>query len=597
VIGSELMPSWRYAWRMHRFRPARQFINLAGVLVGWGTELLPGIAAKIVFDHLTHRGSLSWLDLPLLLLAMDALAGAAVSFTLQATNGAFAYANAGMLQRNMLRRIFELPGGRALPSSPGEAISRFRDDTEAVVWYPIQFNNVIGSTVTAIGAVVVMASINPYMTLAVVAPLTVVVAIVQSARTRIISYRRAARERTSEVTSLIADAFAAVQSIQLAGAEWRVVERLKVLSARRRQAAVRDSLLTALLQGSFWLVNLGTGFVLVAAGRAMKSGTFTVGDLALFVYYLGIFQRFNGDIGEGLTGYQQIGVSYARMQTLMAGRPPAELVASDPIYERGPLPSAAPLPAPGPALSDLEVRDLGYLHPGGGGVEDVSFSIPRGSFTVVTGRVGSGKSTLLQAVLGLVPATGSLMWNGEPIADPASFMVPPHCAYTPQVPRLFSDTLSDNILLGMDYGAGGGLSDAVRLAVMESDLEDMTDGLETRIGSRGLRLSGGQIQRTAAARMFVRCPELIVCDDLSSALDVDTEAELWARVLQDRSRTVLAVSHRRAVLSRAHQVIVLRDGQVDDVGTARQLLARCEEMRRLWRYEAVVEDEGAPARN
>jgi ATP-binding cassette, subfamily B, bacterial len=190
-----------------------------------------------------------------------------------------------------------------------------------------------------------------------------------------------------------------------------------------------------------------------------------------------------------------------------------------------------------------------------------------------------------------------LMWNGEPIADPASFMVPPHCAYTPQVPRLFSDTLSDNILLGMDYGAGGGLSDAVRLAVMESDLEDMTDGLETRIGSRGLRLSGGQIQRTAAARMFVRCPELIVCDDLSSALDVDTEAELWARVLQDRSRTVLAVSHRRAVLSRAHQVIVLRDGQVDDVGTARQLLARCEEMRRLWRYEAVVEDEGAPARN
>lgn len=597
MTSPTLLPSWRYAWRMHRFRPTRQLINLAGVLVGWGSELLPGIAAKIVFDHLTRGHALSWLVWPLVLLAMDALAGAAVAFTLQATNGAFAYANAGMLQRNMLRRILQLPGGQALPASPGEAISRFRDDTEAVVWYPIQFNNVIGSTVTAALAVVVMVSINPLMTAAVVAPLAVVVAIVQSARRRIVSYRRANRERTSEVTGLIADAFAAVQSIQLAGAEARVVERLRLLSARRRQAAVRDSLLTALLQGSFWLVNLGTGFVLVAAGRAMRSGGFTVGDLALFVYYLGVFQRFNSDIGEGLTGYQQIGVSFDRMQTLMAGRPAADLVAADPIYERGPLPPATPRSAPGPALRRLEVRALRYRHRGGGGVEDVSFALERGSFTVITGRVGSGKSTLLQAVLGLVPAEGDIVWNDAAVSNPAAFMTPPHCAYTPQIPRLFSDSLSDNILLGLDPENGADLDEAVRLAVMEDDLAEMVDGLSTRIGSRGLRLSGGQIQRTAAARMFVRRPELIVCDDLSSALDVDTEAELWARVLGESGRTVLAVSHRRAVMAQADQVIVLRDGRVQDVGRSTVLLSRCEEMRRLWRYEALEEDEARePAR-
>ena len=592
-----LLPSWRYAWRMHRFRPARQLINLGGVLVGWGTELLPGIAAKIVFDHLTHGRSLSWLAWPLVLLAMDALAGAAVSFTLQATNGAFAYANASMLQRNLLRRIFQLPGSQALPSSPGEAISRFRDDTEAVVWYPIQFNNVIGSTVTATLAVVIMASINPLMTAAVVAPLALVVAIVQSARRRIVSYRRANRERTSEVTGLIADAFAAVQSIQLAGAEGRVVERLRVLSTRRRQAAVRDSLLTALLQGSFWLVNLGTGFVLVAAGRAMRSGGFTVGDLALFVYYLGVFQRFNSDIGEGLTGYQQIGVSFDRMQTLMAGRPPAELVAADPIYERGPLPPATPRSALGPELRRLEVRGLGYRHRGGGGAHDVGFALERGSFTVITGRIGSGKSTLLQAVLGLVPAEGDILWNESTVADPAAFMTPPHCAYTPQLPRLFSESLADNILLGLDPGTGADsdLNEAIRLAVMEEDLAQMVDGVGTRIGSRGLRLSGGQIQRTAAARMFVRRPELIVCDDLSSALDVETEAELWRRVLGGSGRTVLAVSHRRAVVAQADQVIVLRDGRVEDAGTATELLRRCEEMRRLWRYEALEEEDREPA--
>src|SRR5262249_38727903 len=160
-------------------------INLSGVFLGWGSNLLPGIAAKIAFDHIARidgGSSLRFLLWPLALLVARWLALVITSFTLQSTNGAFAYANASMLQRNMLRRIFALPGGRALPASPGETISRFRDDTEAVVWYPIGLNNVIGSAVTATGAVVVMARINPLLTLAVVLPLAAVIAIVELAR-------------------------------------------------------------------------------------------------------------------------------------------------------------------------------------------------------------------------------------------------------------------------------------------------------------------------------------------------------------------------------------------------------------------------------
>jgi ATP-binding cassette subfamily B protein len=89
--------------------------------------------------------------------------------------------------------------------------------------------------------------------------------------------------------------------------------------------------------------------------------------------------------------------------------------------------------------------------------------------------------------------------------------------------------------------------------------------------------------------MFVRRPELLVCDDLSSALDVETEAALWSRVLEDGTRTVLAVSHRRAALQRADQVVVMQDGRVADVGPLADLLPRCEEMRLLWRLEAVAE--------
>jgi ATP-binding cassette subfamily B protein len=306
----------------------------------------------------------------------------------------------------------------------------------------------------------------------------------------------------------------------------------------------------------------------VSAG-AIASGAFDLGALALFTAYLGWLSFLPKMVGRVIARRKQADVAFDRMRRLVADERADNTVTSRslPIERRDRRVRPTDERPPRVALQRLDVVGLTARYATGGGIDDVTFSVRRGEFVVVTGPVGSGKSTLLRALLGLAwqtelaggDAGGEVRWNGTPLTDRAAFLVPPNAAFLPQVPQLVSDSVADNVGLGPVDDTQ--LRCALELAAVESDIAALPAGIATMIGPRGLRLSGGQRQRLATARALVHGPELVVLDDLSSAVDVETELQLW-RNLAATGMTVLAVSHRAVAFERADQVLVLDGGRL-----------------------------------
>lgn len=548
--------------------------------------IVPGLFVQQFFNLLPAEGGLSrtlWLILLVPLVAI--LARVILIYVGGRVDTLHRFSISGLLGHNLLARILERPGARAVPGSPGEALNRFRDDgkqaEDSISWTL----DLIGQTLFALLALIILVRINFLLTVLVFLPLVSVVALAQAMSKRLEKYRQASRQATSQVTSALGEIFSTVQGIQIAAAEPHVLAHLQRLNDQRRASMLKDRLLEQLLNSTIGnTVGIGTGLILMLAAEMMRGTQMGLGDLAVFIYYLGFVADFTQFFGMMLVHYAQTRVAFQRMEALLQGAPPQQLTAPHSLRLRGLLPEiSTPERSLDDHLAGLEVRNLSYHYPDTGrGIASIDLSLKRGTLTVITGRIAAGKTTLLQTLLGLLPMeSGEIRWNGQVVGDPASFFTPPRSAYTAQVPRLFSASLKENILLGLPEDKER-LTRALHTAVMERDLAELEYGLETLIGTRGVKLSGGQAQRGAAARMFLREPELLVFDDLSSALDVETEQILWQRLFLREQRTCLVVSHRRAVLQRADQIIILKDGCVAATGKLSDLLASSSEMRSLW---------------
>lgn len=444
---------------------------------------------------------------------------------------------------------------------PGEVVSRTMD-ADRLAQYADRWVDLLNG----VGIVIVTMIVGGTP----LAGLVLVVVMLASAGSSALGRRVAGRSASAAATAragfgrALVSAMESVRTVKLAGATGDVHRHLQEVDSGRVGATVSEYRVKSLLEG-VPIVMVQAGFV--AAWAAYDLGVWGLATALLVANAVSGFDWFGRVAGSAITE---------------APGTTAWIDATSPLAGGGfltALPQGVDLvtgAAPGPQrqahepLTLLSLRDVTAVHDDGTvGVQGVDLDVAPGELVLLVGSIGSGKSSLLSALAGLVAVRGEIRWNGEPVDDPQHWLRPPHVAHVAQVPRVLSGTFADNVRL--DH-ADRAIEPAFAAARLDRDLVS-AGGPQALVGHRGVRLSGGQVQRLALARALACEADVLLADDVSSALDAATELELWA-ALRERGGAVIGATSKAAALARADRVVVLQDGAVAEIGPWSQLQAR-----------------------
>ncbi len=395
------------------------------------------------------------------------------------------------------------------------------------------------------------------------------------------------------------------RELNKADTEWRAVsvdtmtnfETVKAFAAEKRETARYDEAikdfsrhyvrtttsLAGLNAGQELIMNIGLFAMLAVAAWQVSLDGMQVGDVTAVMLLLFNLYRPLNILGWAWREIKQGAVDLEKLRGLMGMRPE--------VADRE---GATELQK---AEGHVVFEHVSFAHAGRDvGISDVSFEVARGRQVALVGPSGAGKSTLLKLLFRFYDAaSGRVLIDGHDVRDLTQESLRTHLGLVPQDVVLFNDTIRQNIAYGRPDADDEALRDAARRAQLLDFIEGLPDGWDTRVGERGLKLSGGEKQRVGIARVILRDPAILVLDEATSALDTATEQAVQAALEEaSRGRTVLTVAHRLSTIRKADEILVLEQGRVVERGSFNTLLDRKGLFAEMW-HRQVETEAAAPA--
>jgi ATP-binding cassette subfamily B multidrug efflux pump len=481
----------------------------------------------------------------------------------------------------------------------GDLVTRLTDDVseEKTAWFACSGIFRLYESLTLIAfSLVMMLSINPVLTAWTTVPLPILVLIFTKSSALLHRRYDFLQKRISVVNDTMEACFSGIRVIKAYLRE-RDQRKRFAEAAEARQAAEISAIRVQAIMESLWgyVWQVGIVVVLLAGGFYVIKGKLTIGEFIAFDSYVLMLIYPMFDVGNFLVRGMRASASIDRIMELEKHLP---MIPPDEPAEVG---AGAQVPGGTERCADIKGRvefeqvSFGFEGFGSNILDDLSFAVEPGERVALVGRVGSGKSWAVRLIPRLVdPTRGRITIDGTDLRDCDIHAVRRRIGYVPQEPLLFSDTIENNIRFDRDGIDDHTVDWAIEVSQLKQDLEGFPKGLATKIGVRGMSISGGQKQRLALARALAGRPRILILDDCTSALDAKTESALWDRLHQVMpDLTCFIITHRPATLELTDKIVVLDDGRIAEMGTHAELLEREGLYFKLYSRSRLEEDVGA----